>query len=199
MHCETCGAAHRGRGRLCDECTKTLSGISNEKKAPPAPFGFGTESKPLAPEYKKPLSKEGGWDRPTLVRTDVIPIALGGRPLKRWWLAACGLAGLAMTVGEVAFKWGVWWFWFVIPSAIAFSVGRSLLKRRFVRLVNLINVEADRSGSVYVTTIGGSCPVCNADIKLNDIGRSQRSKIVVQCTENKIHQWPFDPNRLESL
>ena len=176
-----------------------MSGLSDAKQAPPPLGGFDVEKEPAAPAYKEPLSKEGGWDRPQLVRMDVIPLALAGRSLQRGWLTAFGAAGLAVTIGEVAFKWGVWWFWFVVPSAIAFLIGHGLMKKRFVRLAGLFNFEADKSGRVYLTTMGGSCPVCNAEIKLKDIGPQKRSKTVIQCADNRTHQWAFDPKQLESL
>jgi energy-coupling factor transport system substrate-specific component len=211
VHCETCGAAHRGRGRLCDECTKTLSGFSEPNKL--APLGdFNTDQTFPAPqpqqplpkeggwnEPKKPLSKEGGWDQPELVRTDVIPLTLAGRPLKRGWLTALGAAGVLMTIGDIAFRWGVWWFWLFIPSGIAFLVGRGLMRKGFVRLVGAFNLEADKAGRISLTTLGGDCPVCNGEIKLKDIGPSRHLKTVIQCMADETHQWAFNPKRLDRL
>lgn len=199
MHCQTCGAAHRGRGRLCDECQRTLSGLSKPTKTP-EPGGFNTDPDPIAaPAYQAPASGDGGWSRPALVRTSVIPIALGGRPLKQRWLAAVGAAGLMATIGEMAFRWGVWWFWLVVPSGFACFIGYRLIRKGFVRLADLINVESDPSGRVYLTTLSGDCPVCNGEVKLKDVGPKQHIKTVIQCTADSTHRWEFDPARLDKL
>jgi hypothetical protein len=188
-----------------------LSGFSEPNRLPPL-GDFNTDQTFPAPqpqqpppnedgwnEPKKPLSKEGGWDEPQLVRTDVIPLALGGRPIKRGWLTALGAAGVLMTIGEMAFRWGVWWFWLIIPSGIAFLVGRGLMRKGFVRLLGLFNVEADKAGRVYLTTLSGDCPVCDGEIKLKDVGPSRTVKTVIQCTANNTHQWAFNPKRLDKL
>lgn len=200
MHCQTCGAAHRGRGRLCDECQRTLSGLSTPKPVPAPAGGLNADPDAVAaPGYQQPLTDEGGWNRPVLVRTDVIPIALSGRSLQRGWLTAVGAVGLLATIGEMAFKWGFWWFWLVIPSGFAFFIGYRLIRKGFVRFADLINIEADQSGRVYLTTLRGDCPVCNGEVKLRDIGPKGYGKTVIQCTADSAHQWEFDPTRLDKL
>lgn len=201
MHCQTCGAAFRGRGRLCGECTKTLSGVSNTKQAPASLDGFSTEQnqEAIAPRYKQPLSQEGGWSRPTLIRTNIIPLALGGRFAKRTWLTAVGAAGLAASIGELAFRWGVWPFWLIIPSGVAFFIGHGLMRKGFVRFADLINVESDKAGRVYLTTLGGDCPVCRGEVKLKDVGAKRESKVVIQCKEEFTHRWEFDSRQLDEL
>jgi energy-coupling factor transport system substrate-specific component len=199
VYCQTCGAAHRGRASLCDECKKTLSGLPKPGNVPAPGGGLDADQDLIASGYRKPLSKEGGWNRPELVRTNVIPVALGGRFLKRGWLTAFGAAGLMANIGEMAFRWGIWWFWLIIPSGFAFFIGYALIRKGFVRFADLINFEADQAGRVYLTTIGGDCPVCNAEIKLKDIGPKREVKTVIQCTAESTHQWGFDPKRLDAL
>lgn len=197
MHCQTCGAAHRGRGRLCDECQKTFSGLSGPKKTPVDDFDGNQDFN--APAHHTPPPDEGGWSGPQLVRTDAVPIALGGRFLKRGWLAAVGAAGLVATICDTVFRWGVWWFWLVVPSGFAFFIGYRLIQRRFIRVAGLINFEADKSGRVYLTTLSGDCPACDGEVKLKDVGPKRYVKTVMQCTKDATHRWEFDPRRLDEL
>ncbi|MDR6599317.1 hypothetical protein J2732_000300 [Achromobacter deleyi] len=176
-----------------------MSGLSEPRKTP-EPGGFNTDPDPMvAPASQEPPPGDGGWSRPALVRTSVIPIALGGRPLKQRWLAAVGAAGLMATIGEMAFRWGVWWFWLVVPSGFACFIGYRLIRKGFVRLADLINVESDPSGRVYLTTLSGDCPVCNGEVKLKGVGPKQHIKTVIQCTADSTHRWEFDPARLDKL
>lgn len=200
MHCQTCGAAFRGRGQHCAECKKTLAGLTVPKQTPPpSDTGFKTDPPFNPPGYRKPLSKEGGWERPTLVRTNVIPMAVGGRYVKQTWLAAIGALGVAANLVEMVFRWGIVWFWLIIPSGLALYIGVSLIRKRFFRFADLFNFESDSAGRVYLTTLSGDCPVCQSEVKLKDIGPKKHTEVVMQCTGDKTHQWVFRPENLEKL
>lgn len=199
MYCETCGAAHRGRDRLCSECQKTLSGLASPKTTPPG-GDFNAAQDPIASGGRKPLSKEGGWGRPELGRSFTLPIALGDRSLKVRWLALFGAAGLAASLAELFFgSAAAWWCVLGMPSTLALMLGIGLMRHRFVRLPHLINVEADKTGRVFVTKIGGDCPVCSGELKLEDIGPKRHTKTVVQCTSDATHQWAFNSKQLAEL
>ena len=200
MHCQTCGAAHRGRGRLCDECQKTLSGLSGAKTLPPLADGFKAgQEDAIAPVPSQPSAREGVWSLPALARTDVVPIAFRGRFLKRNWLMGIGAAGLTVTLGNLAYRWYFGWFWLVIPSGLAFYMGYSLTRQAFFRLAGLVNFESDKAGRVYLTVLRGDCTVCNGEVGLKDVGPTRYKKTVIQCKADASHQWPFDPQRLEKL
>ncbi len=200
MHCQTCGAAHRGRGRLCDECQKTLSGLSNAKTRPSLADGFkaGQEAT-AAPQAPEPSAREGIWGQPALMRTHVVPIALRGRSLKRNWLMGIGAAGLVIMLGNLAYRWNTEWFWLLVPSGLAFYMGYSLMRRAFFRLAGLVNFESDQAGRVYFTVLRGDCTVCNGEVGLKEVGPKGDTKTVIQCKADARHQWAFDPQRLEKL
>lgn len=199
VHCQTCGAAFRGRGPLCDECKKTLSGLSSPKPSPVPDDGFKADQDILESGYRRPLSKEGGWSLPRLVRTNIIPLAFRGHSLKRLWLTAIGAAGVIASLGEMSYRWGVWWFWLIIPFGAALMIGYRLLRKRFVSIAGWFNVESDKHGSVYITTLGGDCPVCNGEIELKDVGAKREIKIVIQCKADPTHRWGFNSADLEEL
>lgn len=210
MHCQTCGAAFRGRGPHCAECKKTLSGLSAPKPVPPA---FQTPPQPQPtrenrfpadqsfnpPPSRKPDASEGVWDRPTLVRTNVIALALAGRTVKQEWVMGVGTAATALMVANIVLRWEIFWFWLVFPAAILCYIGISLMRKRFFRFAGLFNFESDASGRVYLTTLGGDCPVCQSEVKLKDVGPKRHMKTVIQCTADYSHRWAFDPDRLDKL
>ena len=200
MHCQTCGAAHRGRGRLCDECQKTLSGLSSAKTLPPLADGFKAgQAETAAPEAPKTSAREGVWSHPALERTDVVPIAIRGRFLKQNWLMGIGAAGLAVTLGNLAYRWYLQWFWVIFPSGLAFYMGYSLMRRNFFRMVDRVNFESDKAGRVYLTVLRGDCTVCDGEVGLKEVGRKRHRKTVIRCKADASHQWAFEPERLERL
>lgn len=199
MHCKSCGVAFRGFGRLCKECKRTLSGATAPAKVPAPIDAFKTAPPLSTPAFRKPLSKEGGWARPTLIRTNVMPVAFRGRHLMRTWLAAVGAAGMLATIGEVAFRWGVWWFWLILPSGLALLIGYRLIRDGFFRFADLFNVESDQAGRVYLTTLRGDCPVCDGEVRLKDVGPRSTVKTVILCTKDATHRWAFNPKQLDAL
>lgn len=203
MHCQTCGAAFRGRGQHCAECKKTLSGLSTPTP-PPKPQAdsenrFPNDQPFNAPAYRKPLSKEGGWERPTLVRTNIIPMALGGRHVQQNWVFGVGAAASALMLANIVFRWGIFWFWLLVPALVVCYMGHRLIRKRFVRFADLFNFESDNAGHVFLTTLGGDCPVCQSEIKVKDIGPKKFSETVIQCTADKTHRWVFNPDNLDRL
>ncbi|WP_445658872.1 hypothetical protein [Achromobacter sp. NCFB-sbj8-Ac1-l] len=176
-----------------------MSGLSSPKPSPVPDDGFKADQDILGSGYRRPLSKEGGWSLPRLVRTNIIPIAFRGHSLKRLWLTAIGAAGVIASLGEMSYRWGVWWFWLIIPFGAALMIGYRLLRKRFVSIAGWFNVESDKHGSVYITTLGGDCPVCNGEIGLKDVGAKREIKIVIQCKADPTHRWGFNSADLEEL
>jgi hypothetical protein len=88
------------------------------------------------------------------------------------------------------------WLFPITISLIAFGVGSLLSRFRFVWMP-LFNFESSKTGGVYLTKIGGDCPLCDGKLKVR-LTNTQKN-MVVRCTRNPDHFWRFDPTVLKDL
>lgn len=124
------------------------------------------------------------------------PITVLGTPIKAGWLVVSGIVGFIGSIASIVSLWQYLSFWFVLLLSLAvfcLIFGIALMNHRFIRIPYLpFNLEADRTGQVFITKIEGNCPLCDGKLKLRDIGPKERKVTYVRCTRNPDHIWNFD-------
>lgn len=200
MHCSKCGAAHAGKNRLCDECTRVLAGVPSKNI-----LTSNTGSVPAGQDHPAPGNlppaegPRGRW-ADALQRYRVIPIRLRGKPVTANSMVAVGAAGLAMAgYGFFNLASSLWWSVLMIPSFLGLIAGLDLKRKRYARVAQTFNLEANQAGEVFYTEIGGQCPACDGELKLKDLGFKKHKETMVLCALDPNHKWKFDPNLLGDL
>ncbi|CAB3643133.1 hypothetical protein [Achromobacter pestifer] len=200
MYCQQCGAAHSGSQRLCAECQRILNGISKPSVFDAGDGGFpihGSGDAGIEPsdERKAVRRKTRGAER-----VEVIPTAYKGKPSTTAEFRKYGTVGTVLCVfGFVVISHTAWWLVLLLPSLFAMKVGWALKDKRFYRFAWLFNVEANRSGHIFLTRIGGQCPDCTGELALEDDGFGKWRKTMIQCNHDPRHRWLFVPDVLDDL
>jgi hypothetical protein len=134
---------------------------------------------------------------PTAViyRSQSKPLKVAGKPVNASWLAVSSIVGFIGSIASIVSLLPNFPSWLVL--LLAFTIfclflGNSLVRQRFVRISQSFNLEADRTGKVFVTKIEGDCPLCDGKLKLRDVGRDNNKVTCVCCTRNPDHNWKFD-------
>lgn len=129
-------------------------------------------------------------------RVTSTPANMLGVQLKAGWLTVSGVIGFIGSVASIVSYWQHLSFWFVLLFAFVMFLlvsGSALIRQRFIRIPYLpYNIEADKSGRVFITKIEGDCPMCDGKLKLRDIGPRDNQTTYVRCTRNPDHIWDFD-------
>ncbi len=200
MHCSRCGAAHKGKNNVCDECARVLGNMSSKNIF--ASDAGSLPAEPGLPAATSPPAAAGrgdGWAG-AFQRYQIIPLRLRGKPVKTAWILAGGVAGLAISaLGAYAWGMSAWWFILIFLSLVILNAGDDLKRRRYSRFLRMCNLEANRAGEVFYTEIGGQCPVCDGELKLREIGPKHHKKTTAVCSVDPGHRWKFDPGVLGDL
>lgn len=218
MHCSKCGAAHKGKNSVCDECARVLGNMPSKNvftsnagsftadQTPPAvtspwpaanPQPFANPQPAASPPTAAALP--GSWAE-AFHRYHAVPLRLRGKPVKTAWLLAGGVASVA-AIALGAYAWGMsaWWFILLFPSLLTVQIANDLKRKRYTRVLSLCNLEANRAGEVFYTEIGGQCPVCGGEVKFREIGPKRHKETTAVCSVNVRHRWKFDPGVLDEL
>lgn len=212
MHCSRCGAAHKGKNSVCDECARVLGNMTSKNIFASDTGSFSTDQTPPAVTGPQPAmnpqpaasppaaaASRGSWAE-AFQRYHIVPLRLRGKPVKTVWLLAAGAAGLAITaLGVYAWGMSTWWFILIFLSLISLDTGRDLNRMRYSRFLMMCSLEANRAGEVFYTEIGGQCPVCDGELKLREIGPKRHKETMAVCCVNGSHRWRFDPRVLGDL
>lgn len=115
-------------------------------------------------------------------------------------MVAGGGTALALTVyGFFNLANSFWWLVLLIPSFLALIAGVDLTRKRYARVAQTFNLEANHAGEVFYTEIGGQCPACDGELKLKDLGFKKHKETMVLCALDPSHKWKFDPKLLGDL
>ena len=206
VHCSRCGAAHRGKNSVCDECARVLGNMRSKDIFASDAGSFTAAETPSATASPQPAANppaaaasRGSWAE-AFQRYSIVPLRLRGKPVKAAWLLTGGAAGLAITaLGVYAWGMSAWWFILIFLSFISLDTGGDLKRRRYSRFFMMCNLEANRAGEVFYTEIGGQCPVCDGELKIREIGPKRHKETTAVCSVNGKHRWRFDPRVLGDL
>ena len=212
VHCSRCGAAHKGKNSVCDECARVLGNMPSKSifAADAGSFPAG-ETPPATTSPRPAIDPQSAASPPAAAASDrtwaesfqryrAVPLRLRGKPVKAAWLLAGGVAGLALSaLGAYAWGMSAWWFILIFLSFVILDTGRDLKRRRYSRLFMMCNLEANRAGEVFYTEIGGQCPVCDGELKLREVGPKRHKKTTAVCSVDRGHRWRFDPRVLGDL
>lgn len=200
MFCSQCQTAVEVKDRFCKNCGEELTtpNIHNEFNVGDNSFNAGQHNVITG---NRIIIGKGPDYRPTayIERQKVIPLKLGQHPIKVAWLIWSGLVG---TMGSIASIWAVGithhflWLFLIVLSFMALGVGSLLSRFRFVWMP-VGNFESSKTGEVFLTRIGGGCPLCDGKLKVR-LTNPQKD-MVVRCTRNPDHSWRFDPTVLKDL
>lgn len=141
---------------------------------------------------------ENFQSKPTAIikRVTSTPANMFGMPVKAGWLTMSGFIGFIGSIASIISYWQHLSIWFVLLFAFLIFLmvsGTMLIRQRFIRIPYLpYNIEADKSGRVFITKIEGDCPICDGKLKLRDIGPSDNQTTYVRCIRNPDHIWKFD-------
>jgi hypothetical protein len=198
LHCQQCGAEHNGNQRLCLECQRVLRGASTPSLFNAGESGFGIAKGGVAP-LDQPLGAKGGLYAGGIERTHVYAATFRGRPARISEFREYGVAITVFSVVGFVFAPSAWWLVLLLPSLFSINVGTGLRDKRVHRVASVLTVEANKSGHVFLTQIGGECPICCGSLGLREIKDGKQTKAIIQCKENSLHRWDYDPKVLEEL
>ncbi|CAE6871814.1 hypothetical protein [Paraburkholderia domus] len=132
----------------------------------------------------------------TVDRVQSKAVTVLGQPVTAGWLIVSGGVGFIGSLASIVGLWQHLSFWFVLLlsfTMFCLIVGIALVRNRFVRIPYLpFNIEADRSGRMFISRIEGNCPLCDGKLKLRDIGPKDHKVTYARCTRNPDHMWKFD-------
>lgn len=200
--CRRCGTSAKSQPHL-DATTQTGEGSLNIGigNLPNANIHVGDRYETKSPEVTAYIDR-------TLARE----VKVGNNTVKISWLIISGGLGVVGSIASILSYWPSLtspslntprlpsiWLWIGVISLLILGIGILLYKYRFVKL-GWINVEADNSGQLYLTKVGGVCPRCNSTLKLKDVGPKDHKVTMVVCDRNPTqHQWHFDPTVLPDM
>lgn len=181
MRCLNCGHESSSEDRFCSQCGTSLTG------------------------------RTGGGPQAAVGRVSIEPLRFNGRHIQlplfygvSLTLAALGFLG-AITHWGPKNNFFVWFVLFAI-SAWPFALAERVRGVRFVRVFGSYCLEANEGGELFITEIGGTCPICGGDLKLHQESRttsigsaSVPRRTFVRCTENHAHYWHFDSMIMNKL
>jgi len=146
---------------------------------------------------------------PDLRRVDIRPFVVRDRQVKVAWLfwPICAVIA-SMAIGFMT-SWGTprafVWFVLMALASIAFKPANDLRRIRHARLWGATSLESNASGKLFITELGGECPLCGGELGLrserggfDDTGR-RPFHTVVACKNHRDHHWPFNPLTLHPL
>jgi hypothetical protein len=138
-------------------------------------------------------------------RTSIRELKLFGKSVKSNWFLVSGGVGF---VGSLASIFSLFYdqlnlgftpHILLVITGLLLSIGLALKLHRFLKM-GLINIEAGSDDRVFFTKISGSCPKCNGDLKLAEVGPKDHKVTVVLCKRNPAqHKWSFDPTVLGDI
>lgn len=203
MHCPKCGTGHESEDRFCRSCGAPLSSPSIHNTSISGDHGFNAGQNNVITGNNISVGGENSEPVAYIDRVKTTPVTLGDHPVKVAWVIISGVLGI---VGSIASIWSAWatdyqylWLLLLGLSGTALLIGIALDRMRFARLPHFINLESNKSGDIFITKIGGSCPKCDGALKLREVGPKGNKTTIVRCTRNPDHLWGFDPTVLGDL
>lgn len=200
MYCPQCSALHEAIDHFCRKCGTSLSPVTtttNTATSGDHSFNAGQHNTFTGSIN---IRSENDEPRAYIDRVKNRPLSIGGHPLKVSWVILSGGLGFASSVVTI---------WSVFPkgphygvlillaiSMVAIMLGTVLHSQRFARLGSFLTFESDKEGAIFLTEIGGECPICDGKLKLRDVGQKEQRTTLVRCTRNPDHFWLFDPTVL---
>ncbi|MGC0839317.1 zinc-ribbon domain-containing protein [Pantoea agglomerans] len=206
MFCNKCGSSISETVNYCGQCGEDLrvtKGGVNQSIAGDNGFSAGQYNNftgntiNLGVKDEKPIA--------IIDRKYEKPVKFMGKHIKTAWLMVAGLVGFLANLSTLFSSIGTpsnnnLLFGLLIGfSLFLLSLGFLLKKFRFVHLLFGTNVESDKSGYVYITKVGGDCPLCDGQLKLSNFGPKNKKQLLLCCTRNPEHRSPFDPTILKDL
>ncbi|AYP22507.1 zinc ribbon domain-containing protein [Pantoea agglomerans] len=182
MFCNKCGSSISETVNYCGQCGEDLrvtKGGVNQSIAGDNGFSAGQYNNftgntiNLGVKDEKPIA--------IIDRKYEKPVKFMGKHIKTAWLMVAGLVGFLANLATLFSSIGTpsnnnLLFGLLIGfSLFLLSLGFLLKKFRFVHLLFGTNVESDKSGYVYITKVGGDCPLCDGQLKLSNFGPKNKN------------------------
>ncbi|CAB3654936.1 hypothetical protein [Achromobacter kerstersii] len=186
MLCMKCGSGCEREDRYCGQCGASLA----------RQFGRSEET-------------DKAQSTPYLTRVDIKPFVIRGRQVKVDWLYWPSLAACLLAVLGFINAWGqgsgYFWFALLFVFGLVFKPANDLRRVRFGRVWRSTCLEANESGDVFITQLGGDCPICGGELGLRTVRGGPRHYTdnpvytVVRCADQYDHYWRFDPLAIHPL
>ncbi|ALM81929.1 hypothetical protein ASB57_02170 [Bordetella sp. N] len=140
---------------------------------------------------------------------DIRPLIVRERHVKLNWLIwpSCAFGAL-MALGFVMSSGsghGFIWFLLLALTSLLYKPFNDLRRGRYVRLWGVTGLEANESGDVFITELGGACPTCGGELTLRTAGggRAEMGRspfyTLVACKDYRDHHWHFNRSSLNPL
>lgn len=204
MHCPKCGCQHETLDNFCRNCGNTLTGsphATNSSLSGNSSFNAGQNNLIMGNN----ISFNNVKSEPItyVAREKITPLSLRGHPVKVAWVIVSGAFGFLGSIASIlsmqVMHYQIYVIFLLVFSSIVLAIGITLHKRRFARFPFSINFESNKSGEIFITRIGGSCPNCDGSLKLREVESEGNKTTIVLCTRNPKHRWNFDPTMLDDL
>ncbi|HHW8808315.1 TPA: zinc-ribbon domain-containing protein [Salmonella enterica] len=202
MFCTKCGASITDSNNFCGQCGENVRVVGNQTNTSvTGDNGFSAgQNNVFTGNY---ISLAGKSNKPIVIvdRISAKPLRLMGKHLKAAWLMITGFVGLIANFATILTSFtppnNFIYYILMAVSFIIFAIGVVLKQYRFLPLFFQRNVEADKSGYIYITQLSADCPVCDGELKIKNLGPKENRKTYLRCTRNPDHLFLFDPTILD--